>query len=395
MSVEQSGAPLLVTTGSDQRPEARAGRRRLPRPTRRTVVGVGIFIAVLLFFLTQTRLEATLGKLKVADRATTAGNRTAFSQIVDPMDYPAPVRWIAYGVNLWDANAIGMFFAILLGGAAVGAFSPLAGLRSLLRRHGATGAGVGGVMGLPLFMCSACSAPVSMGFYRNGAALETSLGMILGSALFNPVGIVAIFLLFAAPMAVARVAFGLFAILVLAPLVARWHQRAPVPAIVGVDVCDIPPLGSAGTGTAGEQPDDWGTAVRQGVGEWVTNTLDIAWRLVPPMLLATFMVGVVFTIIPPQQLSDRVGSGFLAIVVTAAAGTLLQLPTLFEIPLVLGVLALGLGEGPATALLVTAPSAGLVTLGITRTDLGWRTPGLLLAGTFAGGVVAGAVVGWL
>ncbi|MDP9401737.1 MAG: permease [Actinomycetota bacterium] len=371
---------------------------REPLVTKRTVVGIAIFLAVLAFFLTQTRLEASLGKLKVADRATTAGNRTAFSQFVDPLDYPPPLRWIAYGVNLWDANAIGMFFAILLGGAAVGAFTPIAGLRGLLRRRGAGGAGVGGVMGLPLFMCSACSAPVSMGFYRNGAALETSLGMILGSALFNPVGIVAIFLLFSAPMALARVAFGLVAILVLAPLVARWHQRAP--AVVGVDLCAVAPSGPAEPGppaSAGvpDEPDSWGRAVRRGVGDWVSNTLDIAWRLVPPMLLASFMVGVVFTLIPPQQLSDRVGTGLLAVVVTAALGTLLQLPTLFEIPLVLGVLALGLGEGPATALLVTAPSAGLVTLGITRTDLGWRTPGLLLAGTFAGGVVAGVAVGGL
>lgn len=376
-------------------PEAIAGKRK-PLITKRTVIGVGIFLVVLLFFLTQTRLEATLGKLKVADRATTAGNSTAFSQIVDPMDYPAPVRWIVYGINLWDANAIGMFFAVLLGGAAVGAFSPLAGLRGLLRRRGAAGAGVGGVMGLPLFMCSACSAPVSMGFYRNGAALETSLGMILGSALFNPVGIVAIFLLFSAPMAVARVAFGLVAILVMAPLLARRHQRRAVPVVVGGEVCPVPQPGLPPAGADfRHEPDTWGAAVRRGVGEWLANTLDIAWRLVPPMLLATFMVGVVFTVIPPQQLSDRVGTGVLAIVVTAAVGTLLQLPTLFEIPLVLGVLALGLGEGPATALLVTAPSAGLVTLGITRTDLGWRTPGLLLAGTFVGGVVAGAVVGWL
>lgn len=370
-----------------------APRQRLL--TRRTVVGIAIFLVLLAFFLTQTRLEATLGKLKVADRATTAGNRTAFSQLVDPLDYPPALRWIAYGVNLWDANAIGMFFAILLGGAAMGAFAPVAGLRGLLRRRGAGGAGVGGVMGLPLFMCSACSAPVSMGFYRNGAALETSLGMILGSALFNPVGIVAIFLLLSAPMALARVAFGLLAIFVMAPLVARWHQRTP--AVVGLGVCAVPVAAGGGpAGTEGQvETDSWAAALRGGVADWATNTLDIAWRLVPPMLLGTFMVGVVFTIIPPQQLSDRVGSGLLAIVVTAAVGTLLQLPTLFEIPLVLGVLALGLGEGPATALLVTAPSAGLVTLGITRTDLGWRTPGLLLVGTFIGGVVAGAVVGGL
>ena len=97
-------------------------------------------------------------------------------------------------------------------------------------------------------------------------------------------------------------------------------------------------------------------------------------------------------LVPPQGLSDAVSSGVLATVAAAALGTLVQLPTLFEIPLVLGVLALGLDLGPVTALLLTAPSAGVVTLGITRRELGWRSPGLLLLGTFCGGVIGGLVV---
>ncbi len=31
------------------------------------------------------------------------------------MAFPPLFRWVAYGVNLWDSNAIGMFFAMLLG----------------------------------------------------------------------------------------------------------------------------------------------------------------------------------------------------------------------------------------------------------------------------------------
>ncbi len=60
------------------------------------------------------------------------------------------------------------------------------------------------------------------------------------------------------------------------------------------------------------------------------------------MLAATLAVGVLFTLAPPQTFSDRIGSGLLAIVVLAAVGTLLQTPALFEIPLVLGLLFLGL-----------------------------------------------------
>ena len=132
-----------------------------------------------------------------------------------------------------------------------------------------------------------------------------------------------------------------------------------------------------------------------GTRDWLRNSVDVAWRLGPPMLAATLAVGVLFTLAPPQSFSDRIGSGLFAIVAVAAVGTLLQTPALFEIPLTLGLLYLGLDAGPATALLVTAPSAGVITLGLTRTELGWRTPLLLMAGTFVGGVVAGVVVGTL
>jgi uncharacterized membrane protein YraQ (UPF0718 family) len=300
--------------------------------------------------------------------------------VLDPAAYDEPVRWLAYGANLWDANALGMFFAMLLGGAAVGALAPAVRRQGLLRRRGAAGAGVGGVMGMPLFLCSACSSPVSIGFYRGGATAETSLGIILGSALFNPVGILAIALLLPGDMLAARIAFGLMAILALAPLAARWARpRLVLPAIGAPDSCAV-------------APPAWPAALRQGLSSWLANSAEVALRLAPAMLLATLAVGAVLTFLTPQQLSDSFGSGLVAILVTSAIGTLLQLPTLFEIPLVIGVLALGVGVGPAAALLVTAPSAGLVTLAITRLDLSWRPAAVLMAGTFAGGVGAGLLV---
>ncbi len=363
---------------------------------KRAIVGGVIFLAVLVFFLTQTRLPAVVEKLPTLDRGASAAGRSTFSTVLDPATFPEGLRWVAYGVNLWDANAVGMFFAILLGGAAVTALSPGLRLKRLVRRRGPVAAGVGGGMGLPLFMCSACSAPVSLGFYRAGAALETTLGMILGSALFNPVGILAVFLLMPIKMAAARVVFGLLMIFGLVPLIARLHDRAKeaCPAPTGEEADATLAAAAESIEASVETParSDWRAAVKDGLLEWWRTTLDHAVRLVPPMALASFAVGAVFTLVPPQGLSDAVSSGVLATVAAAALGTLVQLPTLFEIPLVLGVLALGLDLGPATALLLTAPSAGVVTFGITRRELGWRSPGLLLLGTFCGGVIGGLVV---
>ncbi len=362
---------------------------------KRAVVGGAIFTGVLLFFLTQTRLPAVFEKLLTLDRGASASGRSTFSRVLDPATFPEGLQWVAYGVNLWDANAVGMLFAVLLGGAAVTALSPAVRLKALMGRKGPVAAGVGGGMGLPLFMCSACSAPVSLGFYRAGARLEATLGMILGSALFNPVGILAIFALMPIEMGVARVAFGLLLIFALVPLIARLHYRdeaVPPPPADDTDAVRAAAR-SIEQSVAVPARDGWGAAVKDGLLEWWRTTLDHAVRLVPPMAVATFAVGAVFAFASPQALSDAVGTGLLAIAAAAALGTLIQLPTLFEIPLVIGVLALGLDIGPATALLLTAPSAGVVTLGITRRELGWRPPGLLLLGTLAGGVLAGLLVG--
>lgn len=355
---------------------------RPPLVTRRTVVAIVIFVAVLAVFLTQTRLAATLLKLETADRAQTARGRIAFNQVIDPEMVPPGLRWLAYGLNLWDGNAIGMFFAMLLAGAAAGAFAPPTRLRGVLTRQGAVGAGVGGVLGLPLMMCSACSAPVSLGFRRSGATIETSLGVIVGSALFNPIGVVAMFAALPVQMGIARILFGVLALFALAPLAARWSgagggsdQACELPAVI----VDAQP----------NRPESWLAAIAAATGEWLRNSAMVAWRLGPLMLMATLLVGVVFTLVPPQTLSDRQTLGLVTLLLAAAVGTLLQTPALFEIPLALGLLYLGLGVGPATAVLLTAPAPGLITLAITRRELGWRPPVVLMGGTFVAGIVGG------
>ena len=211
--------------------------------------------------------------------------------------------------------------------------------------------------------------------------------------MFNPVALVAMFAVLPAQMGVARLVFGLIALFCVVPFVAGADRRRRAP--VGAGACHLS-AASAETGMVNpDAGESWVTAVAHGTRDWLRNSVDVAWRLGPPMLAATLAVGVLFTLAPPQSFSDRIGSGLFAIVAVAAVGTLLQTPALFEIPLTLGLLYLGLDAGPATALLVTAPSAGVITLGLTRTELGWRTPLLLMAGTFVGGVVAGVVVGTL
>lgn len=63
----------------------------------------------------------------------------------------------------------------------------------------------------------------------------------------------------------------------------------------------------------------------------------------------------------------------------AAFGTLIAIPTLFEIPLVMSFLFIGMGLGPIAALLVTAPSVSIVSYFMLKNDVGHAAPLLFFA----------------
>ena len=384
----------MAVTGIGLGQAATKPKRRVPK---NLIASGGIFLGVLVYFLTQTRLPNVISKLSVVDEAVTDPTRSTFSQVLDPEAMPWVFRWIAYGVNLWDGNAIGMFFAMLLAGAAMTmvSFVPKAKMARLLGRRGRLGSVFGAGFGVPLFMCSACSAPVSLGVYRGGAALESSLGVIVGSALFHPIALFAIFTLMPADMALARVGFALAMLLVAVPTIARRLRPTQSPPLVVSSVADevvYPGATACAIDEPDPEPESWVAAGSESLRRWGRNTLDFAFSFGPPMLIASFAVGVVFSIVSPQRLAELSEWGLIAIVVAALVGTIIQVPGMFEVPLVLGVLAVGLSPGAATALLVTIPSAGLITFTLTRKEFGWQIPAALLSSTLVLGVVAGVLV---
>ena len=108
--------------------------------------------------------------------------------------------------------------------------------------------------------------------------------MILGSALLNPVGILAVFLLMPIKMAAARVVFGLLMIFGLVPLIARLHDRAkdacPAPTGQEADATLAAAARSIEASVETRARSSWRAAVKDGLLEWCRTTLDYAVRLV-------------------------------------------------------------------------------------------------------------------
>ena len=79
------------------------------------------------------------------------------------------------------------------------------------------------------------------------------------------------------------------------------------------------------------------------------------------------------------------------IVLMAAAGLLFVIPTAGEVPIVQALLALGVGAGPAAALMMTLPPVSLPSLVMTRKVFTTRLLAVVSVVVFVTGVIAGLI----
>jgi len=83
--------------------------------------------------------------------------------------------------------------------------------------------------------------------------------------------------------------------------------------------------------------------------------------------------------------------GIFWIVAMASAGTLFVIPTAGEVPIVQAMFALGMGAGPAGALIMTLPAASLPSLAMLGRVFSIRTRLVIAAGVALSGIIAGLI----
>lgn len=291
--------------------------------------------------------------------------------------------------NFWIANATGMTFALVIGAAGLSLVLSYKKIGDFLQMKGIKGAALGSVIGMPLNMCANCSAVASVGINARSGSAESTLGVILGGALFNFIGIATMFTLFDPAVVVARIAFSLLMILLVIPLVSRHIvQRAETSAVkndlMSTISCYFPEKSIFQT-------------VAKSLEDWLILTGNLALKLLPLMLLGTLLVAL-FRVLFPNDVLEIIGSyhPVLIIVIISFIGTFLSIPVLFEILLGTVLLQLGFTNGAIAAMLFTAPSYGIFTMLLTRDKLGgYRVPAILIAVTFLFGIGTGLLAEFL
>ena len=292
-------------------------------------------------------------------------------------------HWWRFSVTYLRLVAIGMGFAFLVAGLAEAFLFP-AGSGGGLASGGVFKRTVKGLaVGPVVNLCSACIVPVSTALGRKGVGIEGTIAMVQSSATMNIPALAMVFFVFTPMLGFSRLFLAIIGALLLGPIVALAIRRGQSDVVTDVEPVVIP-----------EEPETgpWGPVLVQAFRDWVKASLGYLVRLGPLMVVAAFVSGLVIQWLSPETVSTYLGNNIVGISIAATFGLLINVPLLFEIPLVALLLLFGMGTAPAATLLFTAAAGGPFTFWGLAKAMPKRAIATFAAATWILGVLGGLAV---
>ena len=145
------------------------------------------------------------------------------------------------------------------------------------------------------------------------------------------------------------------------------------------------------------------TAIDKGEsGDWFSQTWGFVKQITPLLffgvLAAGFFLGRVGHegIIPAQWISSLVGGNSLgANFFASVVGAFMYFATLTEVPILQGLMANGMGKGPALALLLAGPALSIQSMLVLNTIMGWKKTVTYVSLVVVMATITGLLYGWL
>ncbi|WP_321936728.1 permease [Paraburkholderia sp. J8-2] len=239
----------------------------------------------------------------------------------------------AYGKAIWQAMVLG-----LLLGSGVQALLPVQWVARVLGRRGFGSVAAGGLLAVPGMMCTCCAAPVVVGLRARNASAGGAIAFWLGNSVLNPATLVFMGFVLGWQWSALRLALGLLMVFGLGwvcnRLVTPEESRAAEDRLALLT----------------EQQAQGGNVFVR----WARIFARMAVRLVPEYIVLVLLLGAARAWLFPH-IGPEVTSSLGWIVTFAVVGMLFVIPTAGEVPIIQAMLALGMGVGPAGALLMTLP----------------------------------------
>ncbi len=294
-------------------------------------------------------------------------------------------RWWVFSVTYLRLVALGMTFAFVVAGLAEAFLFPPGSNRDVFSgrtlRQTATGMAIGPVMNL----CSACIVPVSSAFQRRGIGIAGSIAMVQSSATMNIPALAMVFFVFSPLLGFSRLFLAIIGAVLIGPIVVMAMRRKRE---------EEQPWVSVETPDSVQEPmeEGWGPALREAFRDWAKSSIGYLLRLGPIMVVAGFGSGLAIQWISPEVVPEYLGNDVYGVIIAATFGLLINVPLLFEIPLVALLLLVGMGTAPAATLLFTAAAGGPITFWGLAKVMPKRAVGAFAAATWILGAIGGMAV---
>ncbi len=134
---------------------------------------------------------------------------------------------------------------------------------------------------------------------------------------------------------------------------------------------------------------------REELAEWMSQTWGFSKTIIPLLFGGVLVTGFVGALIPEEIVAGWVGGDSLkSNLVASMIGGMWYFATLTEIPILEALLGLGMGRGPALALLLAGPALSLPSIAVIYSVIGLKKTATFIALTVVMSAFVGMVFGW-
>ncbi len=281
---------------------------------------------------------------------------------------------MAYGKAIWQAMVLG-----LLLGSAIQALLPVDWIARVMGKTGFGSVAAAGALSIPGMMCTCCAAPVVVGLRERQASPGAAIAFWLGNTILNPATLVFMGFVLGWHWSALRLVLGIVMVFGLGYVVNLMVTQKEAEA-AQAEIADLV--------AKSETPATSG--VSGAFARWFDIFMRMAVRLVPEYIVIVLLLGAARAWLFPE-IGPQIGNDIGWILALAAAGMLFVIPTAGEVPIIQAMLALGMGVGPAGALLMTLPPVSAPSLAMVARSFKPQVLIFVAGSVVAFGVAAGLI----
>lgn len=138
----------------------------------------------------------------------------------------------------------------------------------------------------------------------------------------------------------------------------------------------------------------WARFRKETTKEWLMETWGFSKMLVPYLFIGVFIAGFMMPLLPQELIEGLVGENTISgNLIASVFGAFMYFSTLTEVPIIQALMAKGMADGPALALLLSGPSLSLPSMLVIRRVVGSRKAAVYILLVIAYSAIAGLIFG--